>query len=170
MEKNEFEGIKSEEPLINSSDVAVDYASGLAVVVIKPDAFSKRDLIIKKLENSGLYIAKTVQKRLPDNFVIGQMYKDLPKDIEEETLKHFNIGPAEIILLKGGEDMLSKIIDITGEKTNPAECDDESIRYLFGEHVGRETWDGKTYFRNAIHRGKDAGERKEDLDKFEHLL
>lgn len=158
------------ERLIKTSDVAVDSKSGLAIVVIKPDAFANRDLIIKRLENSGLYIAKTVTKRLPDNFVIGEMYKDLPKGIEEETLRHFNEGPSELVLLEGGDEVLQKIVSLTGEKTNPAECDEKSIRYLFGDHFGHETADRKSYFRNAVHRAKDNGEKVEDLDKFESFF
>ncbi len=169
METPKFEAERIEN-LIKTSDIAIDQKSGLAIVVIKPDAFLKRDLIIKKLENSGLYVVKKVEKRLPDNFVVGSLYKDLPKSIEDKTLEHFNIGPSEIVLLEGGVDLLDKITALTGEKTNPAECDESSIRYLFGEHFGRETEDGKTYFRNAVHRGKDTKEREEDLDKFESFF
>jgi nucleoside diphosphate kinase len=158
------------ENILESSDVAVDVESGLAIAVIKPDAFINKDQILKRLEDSGLYIVKTVTKRLPDNFVIGTMYKDLPKGIEEETLKHFNIGSSEIILLRGGSDIVEQLVKITGDKTRPNECSDESIRYIFGEHFGRNAGEDKTYFRNAIHRGKDAEEKKADLDKFEHLL
>lgn len=158
------------EQLIKTSDVAIDAKSGLAVVVIKPDAFANRDLIIKKLESSGLYIAKTVTKRLPDNFVIGEMYKGLTKGLEEETLRHFNESPSELILLEGGPDILQKIIATTGERTNPAEFDEKSIRYLFGDHLGHEIADGKYYFRNAIHRAKDKREKSEDLDKFENFF
>lgn len=158
------------EHLIKTSDVVVDSKNGLAVVVIKPDAFVNKGLILKKLENSGLYVVKTVTKKLPDNFVIGEMYKDLPKGIEEETLRHFNEGASELVLLEGGSDILQKIILITGEKTNPAECDEKSIRYLFGDHFGHKTADDGVYFRNAIHRAKDKKEKTEDLDKFESFF
>ncbi len=174
MEKIEQENFPAKdegvEKVIESSDVAVDTESGLALVVIKPDAFSKRDQIIKRLEGSGLYIVTKKQKRLPDDFVIGKMYKNLPKGIEEETLKHFNAGPSEIILVKGGPDILNKIIKVTGNNTNPNKCDDSSIRYIFGEHFMRETSDGSQYSRNAVHRGKNEEERKEDLDKFKPFL
>ena len=156
--------------MIESSDIAINPETGLAIVVIKPDAFKNKDLIIKKLEDSGLYIAKTISKRLPDNFVVGEMYKDLPHSIEEKTLEHFNEGPSEIILLEGGSDLLKKIEMVTGQSTNPNECNEESIRYIFGEHIGEKTEDGKTYYRNAIHRAKNSGEQKHDLDAFENLL
>lgn len=168
MEKPKIE-VEKVESVIGNSDILVSPESGLAVVVIKPDAFKKRDQIISRLESSGLYVVKTITKKLPEDFVIGTMYKNLPKGIEEETLKHFATGPSEIILLEGGSDLLKKIITLTGEKTNPDQCDKNTIRSLFGEHFGRETPDGD-YFRNAIHRGKDPKEQKNDLDKFKHLL
>lgn len=54
--------------------------------------------------------------------------------------------------------------------TNPNKCDDSTIRYIFGEHFMRETSDGSQYSRNAVHRGKNEEELKEDLDKFKPFL
>lgn len=172
MEKisEEIEGGDKSEAIIEASEVIVNPETKLAVVVIKPDAFLKRDEIVKQIENSGLHVVKRVIKKLPLNFVLGTMYKDLPESISNETGEHFMNGPSEIILLKGGEDILSRIIDLTGENTDPQKCDKESIRYIFGEHFGRETEDGKIYRRNAIHRAKNEEERRQDLDKFEHWL
>ena len=165
-----YEQLEFEE-LIKSLDVAVDNESGLAIVVIKPDAFAKKDQILKILENSGLHVVKTRTKKLPDSFVIGKMYsEDMPEGIVEETSKHFNSGPSEIILVNGGPDILGKIIKVTGENTDPNKCNEDSIRYIFGEHFMREASDGKPYSRNAVHRAKDEKERKEDLDKFESFM
>ncbi len=166
---NQENGSESEN-FIEASDVVVSPETGLAMVVIKPDAFKKEGEIIKRLEGSGLYVVKKVAKRLPDKFVIGTMYKELPKTIEKETLRHFNAGPSEIVLVRGGDDVLKKVITVTGENTNPAQCDEQSIRYVFGEHVGRKTSDGRKYFRNAVHRSKDEKEQSEDLEKFKDLL
>ncbi len=170
MEKHKFSQIENVEHLINSSDIVVNPETGFAIVVIKPDAFANKEQIISRIKNSGLYVVKTIEKRLPDNFVAGTMYKDLPKGIEEETLKHFNSGPSEIILLKGGNDVLQKIVTLTGEKTDPNMCTEDSIRYLFGEHFMRETSDGNLYSRNAIHRAKTGDEQSDDLEKFKHFL
>ena len=132
-----LDNIKQPEAFIDSSDVIVDPESGLAVVVVKPDAFANRSKIVKRLEGSGLYVVTEVEKKLPLDFVIGTMYKGLPEDIETETAKHFSIGPSDLILLRGGPDILEKIVSITGKETEPTKCDEESIRYLFGEHFGR---------------------------------
>ncbi len=155
---------------LNSSEIVVNPDSGLAMVVIKPDAFKKRESIVKRLENSGLYIVSSISRRLPENFVLGAMYNNLPKSIAEQTLKHFNEGESEILLVKGGNNLIDNLVSLTGDKTNPSECKEESIRYLFGEHFGRDTDDGKTYFRNAIHRARNEKEQKDDLEKFRHII
>ena len=165
--ENVPEKVEQVEKLVDSNDVAVDAESGLAIIVIKPDAFSKKDRIIKRLEGFGLHVEKTRTKRLPDDFVVGEMYKGLPEGIEEETLRHFNSGPSEIILVKGGPDILEKIVKVTGENTDPNKCDESSIRHLFGEHFMREASDGSKYSRNAVHRAKNQEEQKDDLKKFE---
>ena len=109
-----LDNIKQPEAFIDSSDIIVDPESGLAVVVVKPDAFVKRGQIVKRLESSGLYIVKEVEKKLPQDFVIGTMYKGLPEDIKVETAKHFSVGLSDLILLRGGPDILEKIVSITG--------------------------------------------------------
>ena len=167
MEGPKFENPNSE--VIESSDIVVNPESGLAMVVIKPDAFKNRDQIIRRLENYGLYIVQTKTRQLSENFVANVMYKDLPVGIQRETIKHFSSGPAEIILVKGGENIIQDIVSLTGEKTNPRECSEDSIRYIFGEHFGREAGDDKKYFRNAIHRAKDQKEQEEDLEKFRDI-
>ena len=156
--------------LFETSNIAVNIENNLMIVVIKPDAFKYRYEIIKKLKDSGLRVVKSVQKRLGDHFVLGEMYKDLPEDIKKETSRHFNEGHSEVILLKGDDNLLQKIGSLTGEKTNPSECSEGSIRKLFGEPFGRETDAGGIYFRNAIHRAKDTKEQKEDLNKFMPLI
>jgi nucleoside diphosphate kinase len=168
MEEPTFER-ENNEGIIESSDIVFNPESALAMVVIKPDAFQNKDAIIRRLENSGLYVVETKTRQLSENFVANVMYKDLPAGIREETIKHFNSGPAEIILLKGGENIVQDIVSLTGEKTDPRECSEDSIRYIFGEHFGRDVGDGKQYFRNAIHRAKDGAEQKGDLDKFRDI-
>ncbi|MDQ5968860.1 MAG: hypothetical protein QG579_17 [Patescibacteria group bacterium] len=168
MEGPKFENQNSE-VIIESSDIIFNPESGLAMVVIKPDAFKNKDQIIRRIENSGLYVVSTKTRKLSESFVANVMYKDLPTGIKGETIKHFNDGPSEIVLVRGGEDIIQNIISLTGEKTNPHECSRDSIRYIFGEHFGREVGDDKKYFRNAIHRAKDTNEQKDDLEKFRDI-
>lgn len=157
------------EEMIKSSDIAINPESGFAIVVIKPDAFKNKDAIIRRIENSGLYIVDKRERILPERFLTEAMYKDMPKDIEEQTIRHFSEGPSEILLVKGGENIIDDIVSLTGEKTNPSECSKDSIRFIFGEHFGRDTEEGRMYRRNAVHRAKDEKEQREDLKKFRDI-
>ncbi len=156
--------------LLESSDIAVNPETGLAMVVIKPDAFRNRDAIIQRLEHSGLYVVSEKQGSLPEGFVLGAMYPDLSEGLKEQTVRHFNEGPADVLLVRGGADLVEILVALTGDHTNPARCDQDSIRYVFGDHVAREAGEGELYYRNAVHRGKDAQEQQEDLEKFRDLI
>ena len=102
MESYEPKNPEGDKNLIDALDIAVNLENNLMVVVIKPDAFLRRDEIIKKLEDAGLTVVKKAERRLGNNFLISEMYKELPESIKEETIKHFNTGPSEVILLRGG--------------------------------------------------------------------
>lgn len=149
---------------------SVEQKNNVMVVVIKPDAISHRDEIIKKFEDEGLVIIKSKKINLGDKFLTEKMYGNLPDDIKEETLNHFRRGQAEVILLglwsEKQEDILKKVISLTGEKTDPHECDMKSIRSMFGDHEGILTKEGKKYSPNAIHRAKTLDEKETDIDKF----
>jgi nucleoside diphosphate kinase len=164
MKNIESIGDKNVEKILDVSDISYDSDSGLAMVVIKPDAFSRREDIVNRIKADGLGVLTRREKRLPDNFVAGVLYKDLPADIEEETLRHFNSGQSELLLIQGGPDLVEKLVRLTGQDTNPSNCSSESIRSIFGEHFPRKTDIGNDYYRNAIHRPKNKEERRAGLD------
>lgn len=142
----------------------------MAVVVIKPYALKNKNLIIQRLKDSGLYIAQTVTRQLPENFVIGTMFENTPqKGLQKEVLKRSAYGPSVILEVKG-DDLLKKLFLLTGENTDPNKCSEESIRYLFGEHTAIKTDDGD-FYPNAIHRPKNENEKEriEDLENFRHI-
>jgi nucleoside diphosphate kinase len=154
---------------VETSPIIETDEGNIVLFVIKPDAFKSRDNIIKRIEGSGLYIVRKKIIKLPDEFVIGKMYDpdEIPKEIQEETLKHFNEGRSEVVLVKGDADIIQKVLAETGMKTNPALCEDDTIRYIYGDHVPVELGNGLKYFRNAIHRPKNEGEAKKDLENFQ---
>lgn len=142
-----------------------------AIALIKPDAFHSRDMIVKRLEDSGLYIAKKKDLTLPEDFVIGKFYskEQLPKPIADATLRHFASGPSEILLIKG-DNIAEKLLKLIGSKINPAECDEDTIRYIFGNHTPEQLEGDLKYYRNAAHKPRTDEERKDDLKKFEPLF
>lgn len=161
--------MESAEAMLQSSDVAVNPETGVAVVVIKPDAFARRDMIVRRLEGAGLYVVSKVDRNLPESFVLGAMYPDLGEGLKEQTVQHFSEGPSEVLLIRGGEDLVRKLVEVTGTHTNPAECTEDTVRNLFGEHFAREASDGASYYRNAVHRAKNSEEQRSDLEKFRNL-
>ncbi|MFA6269811.1 MAG: nucleoside-diphosphate kinase [Candidatus Paceibacterota bacterium] len=147
----------------------INEPENLAVVVIKPDAVDRADEVVRRLEHEGFSIQKRVRKILPEKFVDSRS-ENFPLDIQKETGKYLTTASSEIILLKGGDDIVEKLKFVTGENTNPGKSDKGSIRAIFGEHFPRKTDDGNDFFRNAIHRPANEEERKSDLEQFRDIL
>ncbi len=140
------------------------------IVVIKPDAYFKHEEIKNIFRENGIDIKREVVKMLPLEFVNGEMYTNIPQEVQFENAKHFSQGPSVVLELEGDEDLMEKVIKITGEKTSPSECDEGTIRELFGDKDGIDMINGKKYYRNAIHRGKNAEEVEDDKVKFETVF
>ncbi|MEI6843382.1 MAG: nucleoside-diphosphate kinase [bacterium] len=159
------------ETIGNSIEISPTLDDTIAICVIKPDAFLHRDDIVRRLESSGLYIVQRTPKQLGENFVVHEMYgKDaLPKPLEDAHIRHFLSGESEIIIVKG-DNVVRKLLDTVGLKTNPALCDPETIRYIYGDLVPEELEQGLKYFRNAAHRPTSNEEAREDLNKFSKII
>lgn len=144
--------------------------TGLGMVIIKPDAFGRRGEIVRRLETSGLYVVSKIDRPLPERFVTEGLYQNLPQGIEEETVRHFNEGPAEVLLVRGGPNIVETLVSLTGDQTAPSQCSEDSIRYLFGEHFARKAGeDDGEYYRNAIHRPKNEEEKEDGLEKYRSI-
>jgi nucleoside diphosphate kinase len=136
------------------------------IVVVKPDAYFHLQAIIDRFKDEGLEIVESVTKILPLDFVNRVMYRNMPAQIQFENAKHFSQGPSTVLMLEGDNGLIDKVVSIIGKNTKPGECDEDSLRYLFGEHDGHQMAEGGQYFRNAIHRGKNSDEVRDDLEKF----
>ena len=157
------------ETLEHSIEISPALEDDLAICVIKPDAFLNRDAIVRKLEESGLYVVSRNTKALTENFVMGGMYssENMPAPVVEATKRHLLSGPSEIVLVKGD---IKKLLITVGIKTNPALCDEASIRYMYGDHVPEELGQRLQYYRNAAHRPRDKKEAEKDLNAFREIL
>jgi nucleoside diphosphate kinase len=163
-------GPESIENLADSVEISPANEEGVAICVIKPDAFGQRDAIVRRLEDSGLYIVERRERDLSENFVVNVMRGGIkmPKPIEDAHVRHFLSGPSEILLVKGN-DVIEKLLNTVGLNTNPALCEPETIRYIYGTHVPEELEGGFKYYRNAAHRPKDKMEAEEDREKFRNV-
>ena len=142
---------------------------GLGVVVIKPEALQHKNQIIDFLRGHGLSMVSCREVKLPERFISEVMYPDLSPEFKEATMKHYNEGLSGILILQGGEDVLQKIVSLTGENLKPDDNKDGTLRNMFGEHFSRKIADGAEYFRNAVHRPKTEEELKKFLAEVKHL-
>jgi nucleoside diphosphate kinase len=190
MEKNNFfSGDESKKPSIevpevpkvsiesavetigNSLEISPTLNDNVALCVIKPDAFKNRENIIKMLKGCGLHIVKRTPAQLSEGFVVNEMYggDKLPKPLAEATARHFLSGPSEVVIVQG-DNVIAKLLNLVGLKTNPKLCDKETIRYIYGDHVPEKLAGGLEYYRNAAHRPTSPDEAQKDLKKFKDLI
>lgn len=171
--ENKLEAINAPEAMETiekSIEISPTMDERVAICLIKPDAFSHREAIVKRLEESGLFIITRTTKELTEEFVEKEMTdEEARKPIVEATKEHLLSGPSEIILVRG-DNVVRKLLDTVGLKTNPALCDPETIRYIYGNHMPKELEEGLKYYRNAAHRPSNNEEVKSDLKKFRDLL
>jgi nucleoside diphosphate kinase len=69
-----------------------------------------------------------------------------------------------------GDDVAQKLLKLIGLKTSPSKCDEDTIRYIFGNHTPEKLAGGLEYYKNAAHRPMNETEADEDLKKFRPLL
>jgi hypothetical protein len=69
-----------------------------------------------------------------------------------------------------GGDAVVKLLDAVGGETNPALCDRDTIRFLYGDIEYEKLPGGSRYYRNAIHRPKDREEASADKEKFGEIF
>ena len=104
---------------------------------------------------------------LTEDFVIGEMYpSNMPKPIIEATKRHMLSGPSEIVLVKGGDDVIETLLKAVGATFRPTQCDPDTIRFIYGSHIPEEIEEGYRYWKNAAHRSMTNMEAKEDINKF----
>ena len=164
-ESNEFIG--------QSLEISPAIGEDEAVCVIKPDAFPWRDAIVRHLEEMGLSIVKRKTKQLEADFVDEKMVSpEWSDDVKEATRRHFLEGPSEFLVVKGaaGSDALEKLRAAVGEETNPALCDRDTIRFIYGDIAPEKLPSGGRYYRNAVHRPKDGEEAEEDKKRFGEIF
>jgi nucleoside diphosphate kinase len=169
--EKKIETLEAIESLERSIEISPALRDDMAIFVIKPDAFPFRDAIVERVGESGLSVVSRNVKELTERFVVGAMYdpKEIPAPVIEATKRHMLSGPSEIVLVKG-DDAVRKLLAMVGVKTNPALCDPDSIRYIYGNHVPEELGEGLQYYRNAAHRSRDAAEAEKDLKNFGDIL
>jgi nucleoside diphosphate kinase len=131
------------------------------IYIIKPEAVKYSEKIRDSICDLGLKIVSNKLIKLPIDLV-SKLYVDSPKMIIEAT-KHFMFNDYCEVGLVMGVDAIFKLKEKCGYSTNPAECENLTIRKVFGNPIPRH-FNGVIYFQNAIHCPKTREEAKKDIE------
>ncbi len=159
---------KSIKEIIESIEESLSPVETFVVCLIKPGAYEKRDEILKIFRNSELNVVYQTSQLIPE-FFIKKLYFGDDEVIINATIRHFTSGLSEIVIIKGGKDLVYKILNISGLETDPLFCAPSTIRYIYGEHTSEELGKGLRYYKNAIHRPKHEKEATRDIELFKEL-
>lgn len=136
-----------------------------SLYMIKPEAMVHQEKI-RTLISGHLALGERKTVVLPE-WVMQEFYADLSEDLQRATCIAFSAGPVELGLVHG-HDAIGVLRRLAGDKTDPKDCQPESIRYRFGVKepvaVG-----GARYFLNAIHRPIDEAEAVAHIKIFNKL-
>ncbi len=137
-----------------------------SLFIIKPEGLLFRATIVSQIAEVGLTIRRTVMMRLGEKH-IAAIYPNLPPDLLQATRDFMLCASCEVGHVTA-ENAVHRLMEVAGHATNPSDCLPGTIRAKYGckipEKVGQAL-----YFKNAIHRSKDADEAARDLTLFADL-
>lgn len=125
------------------------------LVIIKPDAYEKRNEILNMIRKANLPIIQTrVIERLSEELLKEHYHHHVSKKFFPELLEFMQSGPVLVVAVLG-ENAIDKLRKLVGA-TDPAEAKEGTIRALYGTD--------KT--RNAIHASDSLESAKAELKRF----
>lgn len=132
--------------------------------MIKPEAMPYRAEITAKIRQN-LDITEQKELILAD-WAISEIYDDLSEGLWLAT--RFALSRTVELGLVQGDNAIAKMYGIAGTRTAPKECENDSLRFLYGIaepiFVG-----GVKYYKNAIHRPRNSKEAIKDIGIFRRL-
>ncbi len=132
-----------------------------SMYIIKPEGMGYRKEIRDILERGGLQIIDATEIILTNEILDG-LYDNLQGNVRRELHRFFEDQSVEIGIVKG-HNALSRLVRITGKDTNPAKCEEGTIRKMFGWSEPLLLHGRYYYFGNVIHRPKNIRELEHDL-------
>ena len=131
-----------------------------ALYIIKPHAFRYRATIRAALKNAGTRVLSYRTAYLSER-AVRALYPDIRGPLKGLSVRDLTGRPCEIgILCRAGA--IDSIVATTGRFTSPIECDNSTIRKLFGRRAPARIRTVR-YFYNAIHCSRDKREFHSDL-------
>lgn len=125
---------------------------------IKPEAVNRADDIREAIEAAGLTV-KRIVPFVMDAECINGLYGHLNQTIKNRLISQLLYRECVLGIVEG-ENAITRLVEITGERYEPALCNPHSIRFRFGDHTaGLE-------HHNAIHRPKTPEEVEHNFKVF----
>jgi nucleoside diphosphate kinase len=138
-----------------------------SIYIIKPEAMPFREEIRKMICLAGLKIIRTTEAIIPID-VLDKLYTDCSDELRRATQLFMGCEPCEIGEVIG-ENAVEKLLSICGHVTDPSQCAAQTIRNRFGVRQV-EHFENALYFKNAIHRPKNAEEAQRDLNALSKIF
>ncbi|MEJ0053973.1 MAG: nucleoside-diphosphate kinase [bacterium] len=139
------------------------------VALLKPEAVRYAPEIRRRIANIGLMVVGQREYRWDFRAnalnTIQSMYPRCPEEIVEATVDHY-LGHATPVLLLEGKDAIRRFFALAGKETNPGKCHESTLRRQFGIPNADIIGGRRKYWRNALHRPRDANEAIRDIRIF----
>jgi nucleoside diphosphate kinase len=138
-----------------------------SLFILRPDGFEKRNEILAQISRD-LKIITTVPFLFNVDFAKIWYARDINKPHFKALTEYLLEGPSEFGIVEGNN-AINKLLDITGRKTLPEECSQNSIRHKYS--IGEtQTQSGLIVLKNVIHRSKTIEQYKSETKLFADFI
>lgn len=136
-------------------------------MVIKPECKHLQPVVVSNILSVEVRINGIYEILITPN-ELKSIYPDLTGLLWLETIKQFSMSC--VVIFVEGYNVIEKIYNLVGTKTNPAECDENSLRYLYGTHEPIILNHNKKFWYNGFHRPINADEAKCEMKILKQLI
>lgn len=133
----------------------------IANFVLKPQWFSNREAVFNKMKAQNINIVRASQERFSESLIDILYGENLDKEVLN-SMSNYLSWKDTIIWVVVDENAHEKLHTCAWKKTRAEECDQGTIRQMFGKEV--DVW-GIKIIDNAIHRSKDKEQAYRDLTR-----
>ena len=147
-------------------------ASQRTVYMIRPFGMPFRLTIRRRMQSAGLSIVASRRLKIPrwafEKIYPRDKYASAPQEVWWRRMILTTGGISEMGILEG-EDAVARLVQIVGERPDPADCTHGTIRRDFGAS-SVENFDGFAFHLRTMHRPENEEEAAHDLPIFLRLL
>jgi|GEM_PF-3524314 len=126
-----------------------------SVYLIQPEAENLSSLIRAIIQSTGLLIATSRIIKM-DEVIVRGMWPQMSDKLLRERVIHFEGRLCEAGIVTG-KNVIARLMAIAGDKENPQDCGDRTIRFLCGSSLGIYV-ENQAYYWNGIWYAKDQDE------------